>query len=85
MVFPSKKSSFIIQSIESCILRIRIKEKGGGGESEFSEFSFQVIWKTQNSHCVSLHMHAVALELLIPAPVHLLQALANAIIITQIN
>lgn len=84
MVFPSKKSSFIIQSIESCILRIRIKEKGGG-KSEFSEFSFQVIWKTQNSHCVSLHMHAVALELLIPAPVHLLQALANAIIITQIN
>lgn len=81
MVFPSKKSSFIIQSIESCILRIRIKEKGGKN----SEFSFQVIWKTQNSHCVSLHMHAVALELLIPAPVHLLQALANAIIITQIN
>lgn len=84
MVFPSKKSSFIIQSIESCILRIRIKENGGK-KSEFSEFSFQVIWKTQNSHCVSLHMHAVALELLIPAPVHLLQALANAIIITQIN
>lgn len=36
-------------------------------------------------YCVSLHMHAVALVLLIRAPVHSLQALANAVIITQIN
>lgn len=53
MVFPSKKSSFIIQSIESCILRIRIKEKGGGKIWIFRIFISSDLKNPKQSLCLT--------------------------------
>lgn len=53
MVFPSKKSSFIIQSIESCILRIRIKEKGGGEIWIFRIFISSDLKNPKQSLCLT--------------------------------